>query len=246
MLGCVAGAPAPTPAVSEAPPGVRASAPAPRVVVAPLNLAVARPDGLEDALLPVETQLLRSLEARGTRPVVLHPGDAWMLWRSAVASIAPDGPPPQRLAAAVRAFAAGLSESGARFDRLLLPALAIRTARMTGGVAAWDGVERRLRVEVRNAASAAAYAPAWREVPALSIHVSVFDPAGRLEHEGWGGLDLVYAAVIDADAHDGRPALVLRRDMLQAPAEVREGIAVALEGLRPARRPAGPAPDGPP
>src|SRR5262245_61224036 len=60
---------------------------APRVVVAPLNLAVALAPDLEDAVEPVNAELIHYLQDHGAHVAVIWDPDAWALWRDAAAAV---------------------------------------------------------------------------------------------------------------------------------------------------------------
>src|SRR5262245_25938550 len=138
--GCVRG-----PRVVEAAAGAPGAT---RVVVAPMNLGVRLAMDLEDAVEPVDAELIRYFQALGVHVAVIWPADAWGLWRE-VATPAKGSPErsPEQVAAL---FARALAEE-ADFDLIVFPSLIYRDADVSGRFARWDGVRRRIRFRVRSA-----------------------------------------------------------------------------------------------
>jgi hypothetical protein len=227
----------------EMPPG---PAGALRVVVAPMNLAVPLGPDLQDAVEPVNRELLRYLQAHGARVAVIFAPDAIALWSDVAEALAgrashPGGDP------VPSAFARSVA-SEAAFDLLVLPSLVYRDARVEGRVAQWDGVRRRIRFTSEVAPAAASDAtrasgenlapePGWRtfrgKITGLSLHALVFDPQGKIVSQGFGGLDLVHEVREGKGADES--SLRLQTEVLANAANVREGIAVVLDPVLVAR-----------
>lgn len=219
----------------------------PRVILAPLNLAVVLPSDLEDAVPVVERALIADLQRRGARVAVIWPPDATALWQECVAGIAGSGDPARDLRAAGHSFAEILAEKE-DFDLLLLPSLGLREARVSGRFAQWDDVRRRINVRVQSQddatqpapdsplfdASGLAAAPEWRGYfMGLSLHLLAWRPGRRTPNERWAGLDLVHDAV---QVRPGRGApsnleLRPRAQLLDDPARVQEGVALAVDPI---------------
>ncbi|HXK23291.1 MAG TPA: hypothetical protein VMS55_11510 [Myxococcota bacterium] len=222
--------------------GVPSSA-GPRVVVAPLNLGVELASDFEDAVPIVELSLIRSLQRRGARVAVIWTPDAVTLWRTAVASVAPEGSSAKDYRAAADAFEKRLAQSES-FDMLLIPSLALRPAKLSGRTVRWDGVQRRLRVEPAENASLPLDSPVFAgegvvadsalqgHVSGLSLHLLALRP-GRRALERWGGLDLVHDAVPPRGPGTSAKELEpkLRHELLEDPLHVDEGVALALDPI---------------
>jgi len=207
-----------------------------RVVMAPLNLAVRLPPVLEDAVEPVETEMIHYFQERDTRVAVIWPPDAWDLWRDSVAVVSGSGRAGRRFDEAVGRFVRELADH-ADFQLFVLPSLVYRGARVRGRTAQWDGVRR--RVTARGVASAraglddpgseAGDANWTGEIPAMSLHVLVFTPDGRKVYEGWGGLALTHAPTLSSGRRFGGQSLALQPEFFSDRGQIREGIAVALD-----------------
>jgi hypothetical protein len=207
-----------------------------RIVVAPLNLSLRLDHDLEDAVAPVEEEIIRTLQSSGARVALIWPpADAWSLWRDSMAAIQSSEDPDRDLEAAAGVFVRTLREH-ADFDLVVMPSLVFREARVVGRTARWDGVQRRVSVRVRPGPESGAPATEWEgRITGLSLYVLGFTPEGRRLFEGLGGLDLVHDAVVAETRNHGRSFLRLQREVLENPEHVQEGVALALDGYRVAR-----------
>jgi hypothetical protein len=219
----------------------------PRVILAPLNLGVALPPDLDDAVPIVEQALIADLQRRGARVAVIWPPDATALWQECVAGIDSTGDPARDLRAAARSFAEILGEKEP-YAVLLLPSLVLREARVSGRSAQWDGVRRRIGVRVQSQddasqpapdspvfdASGLAAAAEWRgRTMGLSLHLLAWRPGRRTPSERWAGLDLVHDAVQMRRGRGAPATLELRprAQLLADPALVQEGVALAVDPI---------------
>jgi len=211
-----------------------------------MNLPVALPQDLEDAVLPAQGELVRYLRAHGARVAVIFEADAWELWRRSLAALGEQGEEALRQERAAAVFARALAEEQG-FDWLIFPSLVYREARLEGRLAQWDGVRRRIRYRTRSSEPAGGEPPepppsSWTSLPqmrleqtgritGLSLHVLVVAPEGELVYQGLGGLDLVHDAVKSRDG-SGEPAYLRLQPRLLADARhVEEGVARALDPL---------------
>jgi hypothetical protein len=167
-----------------------------RVVVAPLNLAVQLAPDLEDAVDPVQNEVIRYLQRQGVRVAVIWDPDAWTLWRDAEAAVQKSRHSPPELAQVASVFSHELANH-ADYDLIVFPSLVYRDARVEGRIAQWDGVRRRIRFRARSGAAigraqpipdpvvstdrgANTVVPQWRgRITGLSLHALVFTPEGR-------------------------------------------------------------------
>jgi hypothetical protein len=218
----------------------------PRVVLAPMNLAIAPPADLDDAVPIVENALVRALRARGAQVAMIWPPDARALWQAAYASVVHTGDPSSDLQATARAFHETLRRSES-YDLLLFPSLALREARVMGRYARWDGVRRRVPVRTRGSAEDAhaapdapvfdagglAAAPEYGgHIAGLSLHLlgyrPDYDPIER-----WAGLDVVHETVQVRHPSGAKAEMELRpRARILGDAElVDEGVAQGLDPI---------------
>lgn len=206
------------------------------IAVAPMNLAVRLPPALEDAVEPVQAELIRYLQSRDGRVALIWPPDAWGLWRESVAAVSRSGPEERHFQEASSFFARELTDH-ADFQLLVMPSLVVRGARVRGRTAQWDGVRRRITTRLLPMARAGLPDPGteagdahWEgEIPALSLHVLVFRPDGEKVYEGWGGIALTHAAMLSSVQRYGDRSLVLAPAFFENRELIREGIGVALD-----------------
>lgn len=218
-------------ATRDAPPG-----PPRRVVVFPLNVVVTLPTDVESGVAAVSEELRAYLEARGLAVDRVELADAREAWlRSAQALKAEVGPDRMSFEGAGRTLARQLREVK-DFDALILPWIAMRSARMQGGTISWDGVKRKLKV----AGSDGRPRSSWvlgrvrSTVVAPSLQLAVFSPQGEKLYEGIGGLDLVHDADLDVSSARIHFEMVPRTPIFQDRAYLRQGIAIAVDPLLPA------------
>lgn len=210
-----------------------------RILVAPVNLAVRLPQVLEDAVDPVREALIHYLQGRGAQVSLVWPPDAWSLWRDAVGEVSRSDGQREGFDEIAGVFVRELNRH-AEFQLLVMPSLVYRGARVRGRTAEWDGVRRRVRtVGVGSAAlgSEAGEAHWDGEIPALSLHVRVFQPDGGRVYEGWGGIGLTHVPEVSDRRHSGGQPFVFQSEFFEDAAQIREGVAVALDSYTGAGSP---------
>ena len=149
------------------------------VVIAPLNLAVRPAPDMEEAVEPVEAEIVRYFQSHGAKVAVIWPADERWLWRDSMAAIQGSESRALDLETAAGAFVRALDEH-ADFDLLVMPSLVYRKARVTGWHASWDGVRRRVTLHTRTVTGENFHTTDWRgQISGLSIHALVFTPEGR-------------------------------------------------------------------
>jgi len=208
-----------------------------RLVVAPFNLALRAPAELSGIDEPVYYELLRYVQAEDRQVSVIPRADAELVWADAIAELEQSEAGPDLRTASAR-FALRLGDHG-DYDFLLMPALVLRSARLHGNQASWDGVRRALPVRVApmDGALTETYPPGVGpevrglrgRVPAVSLHVAVLRSDGRFVHEGFGGLDLIHEAVPDRRTQSAVWRLVTRSKPFGDREHLRQGIALAFE-----------------
>jgi len=212
-----------------------------RVLVAPLNLALRVPAELRDVDEPVWHELLRHFQARDRQLTVIAPVDAELVWMEAVAELEQSGATLD-LPTASAHFARRLGAQ-VNYELLLMPSLVLRSARIRGRHAYWDGVRRRLHVRetpmhgpIIEIGFPGSHPGVWGlsgRVSAASLHVAVLSSDGRFVYQGLGGLDLLQEASLDLRASSDTWQLSLRAAPFAEVAAVRQGIAVAFEREQP-------------
>jgi len=91
-----------------------------RVVIAPLNLAVHLALDLEEAVEPVEAEIIRYFQSHGARVAVIWPTDARWLWQDSMAATQGSESPAPKLETIAGAFVRALDEH-AEFDLIVMP-----------------------------------------------------------------------------------------------------------------------------
>jgi len=233
-LAALACAGAPTPSAEQA--AAITSGPG-RVLVVPLNLALRVPAELEDVDEPVWYELLRHFQAQDRYVTVIAPVDAKLLWMDTMAELEQPGAT-RDLSTASAHFARRLAEH-TDYGLLLMPSLVLRSARIHGRHAYWDGVRRRLHVrgtpmhspivEIGLPGSNPGVWGLSGRVSAASLHVALLSSDGRLLYQGLGGLDLLQEASLDRRAASETWQLALRKAPFADVEALRQGIALAFE-----------------
>jgi hypothetical protein len=228
---------APTPSAEQAATSLGSEG----VLVVPLNLALRVPAELRDVGEPVWHELLRHFQAQDRHVSVIAPVDAELLWMDTMAELEQPGVTLD-LPTASAHFARRLAEH-TDYGLLLMPSLVLRSARIHGRHAYWDGVRRRLHVR-----GAPMYGPIieiglpgnnpqmWGlsgRVSAASLHVALLSSDGRFVYQGLGGLDLIQEASLDRHAPRETWQLVRREAPFADVESVRQGIALAFERKLP-------------
>ncbi len=211
-----------------------------RLVVAPLNLGLRAPSELPVDGEPVWDELVQQFQQMDRPVKVIDSNDAKHLWDESFAELGDsDGKPD--LAVVSQRFARGLAEH-ADYDLLVMPSLVLRSARVRGGTAYWDGVHRKLPLRsilptgpIDEVALIGVRATQWSlvgRVAAVSLHVEMLTSDGRSVYQGIGGLDVIQEATLAADG-SGSWELVDRKDTFVDRSSLSSGIAVAFERRLP-------------
>lgn len=208
------------------------------LLVLPLNVTLAMPEGLGDQSVDVWKELEAFLLSQGKRLKTVSYPVARQLWLKSVARA--QNPSERRGAnypAAVSLFTRELRRH-AEFDALIAPSLFVQQATVTGAQASWDGVTRLIEIHRDNRRIRRRTVHSSSTAHSASIHVSVLDDEGRTIHEGQGGLDLLVRARVDEDLGQSMSTNVFwyfesRPIFFDDPAKLREGIAVAFQPFLP-------------
>jgi hypothetical protein len=226
-------------ACASAPPVERSvleGSPARDVLLLPFNVAVVMPKELEVLSATVWDELETYLRAEDRRLRTVSFPDARRLWRRGVRQLRA-GKADARVALddAARALVLELARH-AEFDTVIAPSLFVRQARISGRIAAWDGVERPVEIEAVGIAARrfVAQTPLEGVAPAASLHAVVLDAEGNKLQEGLGGLELLVRVRVQADRTGGaKLAFETRTDLFAEREHVRDGIARALSPFLP-------------
>jgi hypothetical protein len=232
-LAALACAGAPTPSAEQATTTLGAK----RILLAPLNLALRVPAELRDVDEPVWHELLRHFQAQDRHVTVVAPVDAELLWMDTMAELEQSGAA-HDLPTASAHFARRLAEH-TDYGLLLMPSLVLRSARVHGRHAYWDGVRRRLHVratpmhgpiiEIGLPGNKLGIWGLRGKISAASLYVAVLSPDGRFVYQGIGGLDLLQEASLDRRAPSATWQLALREAPFADVEALRQGIALAFE-----------------
>jgi hypothetical protein len=208
-----------------------------RVLMTPFNLALSVPEELQDIDEPVWYELLRHFQAHDRQVTVIEPVDAELLWLDALDDLEQSGKTPD-LETASSHFARLVGEQ-VNYELLLMPSLVLRSARVQGRNAYWDGVRRRLHVRgmpmsgpITEIGLPGSNPGVWGlkgRVTAASLHVAFLARDGRLLYQGLAGLDLIQEAIPDRRRPRDSWQLVPREAPFADVASLREGLALAFE-----------------
>jgi hypothetical protein len=218
---------------------VGVNAPGSRIVVAPLNLAIRTPEEIRGKSEPVWRELLSYFQMLDRQVTVIEPGSADRLLLEAMLDLDVSDPV-SALRIARSRFARALAEHR-EYDLLVVPSLVLRTGRLRGQYAIWDGVQRVVPngadmisnelADVVHPPGAIMVMGLRGTIGAISLHVSVLHPDGTHVHEGLGGLDVIQEVRRD-NAWEGRWTFDTRVEPFTEPGHLREGIECAFEHLR--------------
>ena len=208
-----------------------------RVVLAPLNLGVRTPDPLVGCEGPVWDELVRYLQAQDAHVRVLDGEGAAELWQQAVSEAEASGAVLDPRGVGAR-FAVHVREQ-VDYDVLVMPSLVLRSARIGGQRASWDGTRRKLPIRARVPADLAdgiGDGGGYRgTVAAASLYVALVGPDGRALFEGLAGLDLVQQLVRGRRGLGPTPwQLEARADPFDDPEALRSGVERAFARPLPA------------
>jgi hypothetical protein len=195
-----------------------------------MNIAVHLPAEFQNAVEPVTDALIEHFRQQDADVAIVHRAEAWSFWREVIAGLRASEGDDLDLDTALASYARALTEHD-QFDLLVMPSLVFREAEASGRYARWDGVRRRIHFYDRSAVKGAELDHSeWESrVTALSLHVVVFTRDGTEQFEGFGGLDTVHDLVVSRGTVGDRPTLRLRRDVLDDPEFIREGVSEAFD-----------------
>lgn len=115
--------------------------------------------------------------------------------------------------------AKNIGESG-DYAAVIIPSFSLKTAKLGGRNASWDGVKRKYLAEGRYAIDMR-----WSgNTKGLSIELSAFTPSGEWIFTSYGGLMLPFHTTVK----HGDPVNELRSDMFESENDIKSGIEVAL------------------
>ena len=126
-------------------------------------------------------------------------------------------------------------------DVMIAPDLAMRAGRVRAVTrdVDWDGVRRTLEVKghIGEHGSVWVTTEVRGEMPAVSLHVAVYEPQGSVVFDSFGGLDLIHDAKLNPvtrqDLNQRVPIPTwnweLKRGRLRDAEHLREGVAMAFE-----------------
>jgi hypothetical protein len=206
--------------------------PAVRFAVLPTNALVAAPPELSHATSRVLGQITRYLSAQGRERNVIDPLETRRLWVASIAEANESDSVSHDFDGAMKILARRLGGPAA-FDALVVSSLVYREAWLRNRRVKWDGAVRRLRKEadesVRVPESFAA------AIPAVSLHLMVFDAQGKRVFENYGGVDVAHALTLKP-SDEGELHVELLDPVLGEHRFLREGVELAFHPFLPRRR----------
>jgi len=232
LLGCTAPAAYTLAPGHENAPGVR------RVLLCPLNVALALPTEISSGAAPVYQAIEAYLGSQGLEVKTLGLTEARASWRRAVVEANESG----------AQDASGLlaKDLGKRvgFDAVVIPALILRSVRVTDNSGTWDGVRRQVSmvnlphrgrgVEADTFSKGIALGGISGSVMAASLYVLAYLPDGQRVFEGVGGFDFVQEADLGG-AYRRSWELVSNPSLMYRPDVLREGVQIAFGPYLPPR-----------
>jgi hypothetical protein len=206
-----------------------------RFVVAPLNLGIRVPSDLKVDEDLVWDELVQEFQ-KMDRPVqVIDPNDAKQIWEESFTEHEDSGAKPE-LASVSQRFALKLVDH-TDYDLLVMPSLLLRSARVRGGTAYWDGARRKLPVrsllrtgpfdEIGGGGDRVTQWSLEGRVAAVSLQVTILTPDGLPVYKGVGGIDVLQEAKLVGSGQYGWK-LVERKGAFLDRSKVRRGIEVAF------------------
>jgi hypothetical protein len=214
----------------EGAPGVR------RVLLCPLNVAVALPSELSSGAGPVYREIEAYLESRGLEVDTLGLAEARALWQQAVFEAKQSG---SRDAGSL--LAKNLVAT-TEFDAMVMPSLITRTVRVNDNSGTWHGVRRRVSmvnlphrgqgVEADIFSKGIAAGGVSGPVLAASLHVMAYLPDGLRVFEGIGGIAFVQEADLRG-ASEFRWQLRPNPKPLHEPDLLKESLQIAFGAYLP-------------
>lgn len=230
-LACTAPAPYVIAPGQEGAPGVR------RVLLCPMNVALALPSEIAEGAAPVQREIVAYLEARDLQVERLGLRSARQRWRAAAVEAKQQG-----ATQAATLFVQGLAKQH-EFDALVMPSLISYAVRVTDNRGSWDGVSRRMAMvnvprqggvrATDTFSKGVALGGVTGDVPVTSLHVMVFSRDGERLFEGRGGLDYVHEIDLEGARETYRYHLRRKPHLLEEPEIVREGIEIAFDPYLP-------------
>ena len=199
-----------------------------RFAVLPTNALLPVSADLSGALGRVFGRITRYLSVQGRERRAVEPSHTRELWLASVAEVNESNALPHDFSQAIVVFTRRLSESTA-FDALVVPSLVYREARLQNLRVKWDGAVRR----IDDAEDESRSVPPTFEgsVPAVSLHLMVFDARGERVFENYGGVDLAHVLSFQP----GKDELIakLADPVLDEHRFLSEGVALAFEPYLP-------------
>jgi hypothetical protein len=233
---CAFGCVTPPPHPYAITPGYEGAAGASTFLLLPLNVVVALPEELQRPSGRVSQLTADYLKACGKTVSSTRLFFARDLWRGTVRDLGAAEDAERSFDAAASLFVRRLRERQ-QFDALVMPNLVYRTGRIVQGSRSviWDGVKRELEIvnEPQMHGSIHLMTTPGGTMPAVSLHVLVFDGAGNRIFESYGGLDLVHEFDVAGAVTQSHFSMPLKVNRLTDEVAIREGIGVTFDPYLP-------------
>ena len=199
-----------------------------RFAVLPLNALAPVPPELSSATGPLLGRITRYLSVQGRERKVIEPFRTRQVWLASIAEVDRSDSLSHDFEAAMQVFARRLGEF-TTFDALVVPSLVYRQAWLQNLRAKWDGAVRR----IDDAEDESRRVPETFKatVPAVSLHLMIFDTRGELIFENYGGVALAH--VLSLEPGKGELRAELREAVLEERRLLSEGVELAFEPYLP-------------
>lgn len=196
-----------------------------RFAVLPTNALVPASPELSGAASRVFGHILSYLSAQGRKRSVIDPRQTRRLWLESISEAKESDTVSHDFDGAIEIFAGKLGGPAA-FDALVVSSLVYREARLHNRRIKWDGAVRLIRDGEDEATPIPESFAA--SVPAVSLHVMVFNASGELIFENYGGVDLAHALTLEPGEEGGLRAELLD-PALGEHRFLREGVELAFD-----------------
>jgi hypothetical protein len=212
-------------------PSVEVPPPETRFLVLPVNALVPTAPEFSGSTGRVLDRVMSYLAAHGYERDFIDEVDTRRLWKHSVAQVDVSERRPKDFRSAIRVFNTELARTDA-YDALVVASLVYRQASLARGFVKWDGTARRLPKPGEGDAVPESYVAA---ISAISLHVMVFDAAGELVFENYGGIDLAHSFAKMAGPDGGLKA-TSRESILGRRRFLNEGVETAFDPYLPRPR----------
>ena len=199
-------------------------------MVLPVNLTIKTPTELKPVLDDMFGAIAGYIRDRGNTLETVSRREATAQWAESIIRVKESDALKDDFETAMRVYVERIVESHT-FDAVISPSIVYRTTKTRDRVVKWDHVFRKMEIinlskEAKNKGLARALDVS---IAGVSLHVMVFDPAGDLIFQKYGGLDLIHDVDMTGAEFTMNPKLLLKTDPLRDSDHLSEGIGVTFD-----------------